>query len=259
MSISSIQNAAPELGVVLGSGLGSVAESLGIEFTLPYDSIPGLPASKVVGHAGRFVLSRVNGAPVLIAQGRSHLYEGHSAKDVTAHVRFMHSMGVKTVLLTNAAGAINSTFAVGDLMLITDHINLSGTTPLLGGPHFHDMTEVYDRHLRDRVHILAQAKGLTLHQGVYASLLGPQYETPAEIRMLRTIGADAVGMSTVLEAIQARALKMNVLGISTLTNWAAGLSDQKLDHNEVIEIGKRASAALATIISGLASAPEARP
>jgi purine-nucleoside phosphorylase len=251
--VESIREAAPTLGIVLGSGLGSVADGLGIQAVISYADIPGLPASRVKGHAGRFVLSQVAGTSVLIAQGRSHLYEGHSAKDVTAHIRFMHEMGVKTVLLTNAAGAIRADLAVGDLMLITDHINLSGTTPLLGGAHFHDMTEVYCKQLRANLASQAVQHGIRLHQGVYASLLGPQYETPAEIRMLRAIGADAVGMSTVLEAIQARALDMKVVGISTLTNWAAGLSHSALDHQEVIEIGQKASGQLTTLIQGLAA------
>ena len=251
MSLEVIQSARPALGIVLGSGLGSVAEALGIEAVLAYSDVPGLPVSKVPGHAGRFVLARPGGVPVIIAQGRSHLYEGLSAKEVTAHVRFFHEIGVRTVMLTNAAGAINSTFAVGEMMLITDHINLTGTTPLLGGPHFHDMTEVYSAALREKLVQIAHENGIPLHQGVYASLLGPQYETPAEIRMLRTIGADAVGMSTVLEAIQARALKMEVIGLSTLTNWAAGLSTATLDHHEVMETGRSVANQLATLIKGL--------
>lgn len=251
MSLVVIQSARPALGIVLGSGLGSVAEALEIEAVLAYSDVPGLPVSKVPGHAGRFVLARPGGVPVVIAQGRSHLYEGLSAKEVTAQVRFFHEIGVKTVMLTNAAGAINSTFAVGEMMLITDHINLTGTTPLLGGPHFHDMTEVYSAAKRSRVKDIAAANQIPLHEGVYASLLGPQYETPAEIRMLRTIGADAVGMSTVLEAIQARALKMEVIGLSTLTNWAAGLSTATLDHHEVMETGRSVANQLTTLIKGL--------
>jgi purine-nucleoside phosphorylase len=210
--------------------------------------MPGLSASTVPGHAGRFVLSRISGKAVLIAQGRRHLYEGLTAHEVTAGIRLMHELGVKRVVLTNAAGAIKDSMAVGELMLITDHLNLQGTTPLLGGPHFHDMSEVYSVAWRDRFLQAAAALPMPLHQGVYAALLGPQYETPAEIRMLHTLGADAVGMSTVPEAIQARALGMEVAGISMLTNWAAGLKPQTLDHSEVVAVGKEAAVSLAALL-----------
>ncbi len=251
MTLEAIQTAAPRLGIVLGSGLGSVVEALGIEGEVPYSAVPGLHASTVPGHAGRFALTRPLGIPVLVAQGRSHLYEGLSAAQVTAQVRVMHSLGVRTLLLTNAAGAVNASFAVGGLMLISDHLNLTGTTPLLGGPHFKDMTEVYTGRVRHILRGTAQQEGIELFEGVYASLLGPQYETPAEIRMLRTLGADAVGMSTVLEAIQARALDMEVAGISTLTNWAAGMSGEALSHTEVIEIGRSAAGRIAKLVRGL--------
>ncbi|MFO1438058.1 MAG: purine-nucleoside phosphorylase [Verrucomicrobiaceae bacterium] len=246
--LRAIQEARPETAIVLGSGLGAVAEAFGIECEVPYDQVPGLSASTVPGHAGRFVLGRQNGSPILLAQGRRHLYEGLSAHEVTASIRFMHEIGVRRVVLTNAAGAIHDSFQVGGLMLITDHLNLQGTTPLLGGPHFHDMSEVYSLTLRERMLTAARGLSLTLHQGVYAALLGPQYETPAEIRMLRTLGADAVGMSTVPEAIQARALGMEVAGISMLTNWAAGLKPQTLHHAEVVEVGKAASSDLAKLL-----------
>ena len=248
MSLSRIQQACPETAIVLGSGLGGVADSLGIEAEVPYADIPGLSASTVPGHAGRFVLSRVNGKPVLIAQGRRHLYEGLSAHEVTAGIRFMHTLGVRRIILTNAAGAIKESMAVGDLMLLTDHLNLLGTTPLLGGPHFHDMSEVYSAAWRAQFLQTAAQLGLPLHQGVYAATLGPQYETPAEIRMMSTLGADAVGMSTVPEAIQARALGMQVAGISMLTNWAAGLKAQTLHHAEVVSVGQAASANLAALV-----------
>ncbi len=246
--LRAIQEARPETAIVLGSGLGAVAEAFGIECEVPYDQVPGLSASTVPGHAGRFVLGRQNGSSILLAQGRRHLYEGLSAHEVTASIRFMHEIGVRRVVLTNAAGAIHDSFHVGGLMLITDHLNLQGTTPLLGGPHFHDMSEVYSLTLRERMLTAARGLSLTLHQGVYAALLGPQYETPAEIRMLRTLGADAVGMSTVPEAIQARALGMEVAGISMLTNWAAGLKPQTLHHAEVVEVGKAASSDLAKLL-----------
>lgn len=248
MSLDLLQDARPETAIVLGSGLGSVADSLGIEAEVPYADIPGLSASTVPGHAGRFVLSQVNGKPTLIAQGRRHLYEGLSAHEVTAGIRWMHTLGVRRIILTNAAGAIRESMAVGDLMLLTDHLNLLGTTPLLGGPHFHDMSEVYSATWRAEFLQAAARLGLPLHQGVYAATLGPQYETPAEIRMMRTLGADAVGMSTVPEAIQARALGMQVAGISMLTNWAAGLKAQTLHHAEVVSVGQAASANLAALL-----------
>jgi purine-nucleoside phosphorylase len=246
--LATFQNARPETAIILGSGLGSVAEAFGIEAEVSYADVPGLSASTVPGHAGRFVLGRHQGKPILLAQGRRHLYEGLTAWEVTASIRFMHELGVKRVIFTNAAGAIRDSFHVGGLMLITDHLNLQGTTPLLGGPHFHDMSEVYSLTLREKLLAAATALGLTLHQGVYAALLGPQYETPAEIRMLRTLGADAVGMSTVPEAIQARALGMEVAGLSMLTNWAAGLKSQTLHHAEVVEVGQAASHDLARLL-----------
>lgn len=248
MSLAILQAARPETAIVLGSGLGSVVDDFGMEAEVAFADVPGLSASTVPGHAGRFVLSRISGKPVLIAQGRRHLYEGLSAHEITAGIRFMHGIGVKRVVLTNAAGAIKDSMAVGELMLITDHLNLQGTTPLLGGPHFHDMSEVYSAAWRARFLTAASQLQMPLHEGVYAALLGPQYETPAEIRMLRTIGADAVGMSTVPEAIEARALGMEVAGISMLTNWAAGLKPQTLDHSEVVAVGRQASVQLAALL-----------
>jgi len=227
-----------------------------MEAEVSYGEVPGLHASTVPGHAGRFVLVKPNGVPVLIAQGRSHLYEGLTAAQVTAQVRVMHGLGVRTLLLSNAAGAINKSFCVGELMLLSDHLNLTGTSPLLGGPNFKDMTEVYSKHLRATLHRIAKVEGIPLHEGVYAGLLGPQYETPAEIRMLRTLGADAVGMSTVLEAIQANALGMEVVGVSTLTNWAAGLGDGALSHEEVMATGKSVIGQMTALVGGLALSKE---
>ena len=252
MSLSQLKSASPRFGVILGSGLGSVAEALGIETAVSYGDVPGLHASTVPGHAGRFVLSRVEGLPLVIAQGRSHLYEGLTAHQVTAQVRFLHEIGVRTLLLTNAAGAINPSFEVGHLMMLSDHLNLTGTSPLLGGPNFRDMTEVYSLRLREAMRFIAAENTMPLHEGVYAGLLRPQYETPAEIRMLRSLGADAVGMSTVLEAIQARALGMEVAGVSTLTNWAAGLGGSTLNHHEVMDVGRSAAGHLEILIRGLA-------
>lgn len=246
--LEDLKNARPDTAIVLGSGLGSVAEVFGIESEVAYADVPGLSASTVPGHAGRFVIGRHEGRAILIAQGRRHLYEGLSAHEITASIRFMHDLGVKRLVLTNAAGAIHDSLHVGSLMLITDHLNLQGTTPLLGGPHFHDMSEVYSHTWREKFMTAARIDGIKLHSGVYAALLGPQYETPAEVRMLRTLGADAVGMSTVPEAIQARALGMEVAGISILTNWAAGLHAQTLHHAEVVEVGEAASADLAKLL-----------
>jgi purine-nucleoside phosphorylase len=248
MSLFLIKKTCPETAVILGSGLSGVVDAFGVEAEVSFAEVPGLSASTVPGHIGRFVLVRVADTPVLFAQGRRHLYEGLSAFEVTASIRFMHHLGIRRVVLTNAAGAIKASMAVGELMLISDHLNLQGTTPLLGGAHFHDMSEVYSSSWRQRFHQTAKDLQLPLHEGVYAALLGPQYETPAEIRMLRTLGADAVGMSTVPEAIQARALGMEVAGISMLTNWAAGLKPQKLDHTEVVTVGRQASFGLATLL-----------
>ena len=252
MSIEVFRKAQPRLGVVLGSGLGVVAEGLGIEHSVPFAEIPGLKASTVPGHAGRLLLCRPGGVPVLVAQGRSHLYEGLNAQQVTASVRLLHDLGVRTLLLTNAAGCINQAFAPGRLMLISDHLNLTGTSPLIGGPNFKDMTEVYSLRLRRLLQEAAQAAGITLHSGVYAGLVGPQYETPAEITMLGRLGADAVGMSTVLEAVQAHALGMEVVGLSSLTNWAAGLSQGLVSHEEVMAAGKELAGQVGALIRALA-------
>jgi len=251
MSLSLIAAASPQTAIVLGSGLGAVAEAFGVETAVAYADVPGMGAATVPGHAGRFVLARWQGRPLLIAQGRRHCYEGISAHEAAAGVRLMHTLGVRRVVLTNAAGAINRAFSVGGLMIITDHLNLLGASPLTGGPHFHDMSAVYDGAWRQRFLKAAQEQGITLHQGVYAAVPGPQYETPAEVRMLAVMGADAVGMSTVPEAIQARALGMEVAGISLLTNWAAGLAPQTLDHAEVVSVGKAASTPLATLLKAV--------
>ncbi|HVE15436.1 MAG TPA: purine-nucleoside phosphorylase [Chthoniobacterales bacterium] len=234
--------------IVLGSGLNSFADALEIEATIPYDTIPGLPASNVPGHAGAFALARVNGHPLLLARGRVHLYEGWTAREVTTSVRLFHRLGIHRVILTNAAGTLNASFPPGQWMMLSDHLNLTTTTPLLGGPNFIDLTEAYSRKLREIFRSAATEAGIPLHEGVYASLLGPQYETPAEVRMLRTLGADAVGMSTVLETIQARALGLEVAAFSCLTNWAAGISGENLSHEEVTDTGRGAAGALIEIL-----------
>jgi purine-nucleoside phosphorylase len=190
---------------------------------------------------------------VLVAQGRVHLYEGRTAEEVTGAVRFMEALGVRKLVLTNAAGTLRAEFAPGTWMMLNDHLNLTGTSPLLGGPNFVDMSAIYTPALRAHFAHVASAEGVTLHEGVYAGMLGPQYETPAEVRMLRILGADAVGMSTVLEAIQTRALGMEVVAFSCLTNWAAGMTGEALTHGEVLETGKRAATELVRLLKrGLA-------
>ncbi len=239
----------PQWGLVLGSGLGSFVEQMEIVATVPYAEIEGLPCSRVSGHVGRFVFAKIGGVLALVAQGRVHLYEGGTGADVAAHVRWMAARGVQRLVLTNAAGTCNPAFAPGSWMMLGDHLNLTGTSPFLGGPHFHDMSEVYSRLLRSHFQKTAHTLGMTLHEGVYAGLLGPQYETPAEVRMLRTLGADAVGMSTVLEALQARALGLEVAGFSCLTNWAAGLHPGTLGHEEVLATGQQAAGELARLLA----------
>ncbi len=209
--------------------------------SIPYSEFVELPKPSVPGHTGRFVMGHLGEARVIFAQGRVHLYEGHSAHQITAGVRVLASAGIKHLILTNAAGVANESFSPGTWMMIEDHINLTGTTPLLGTAHFLDLTEVYSRQWRAGFRRAATAENIALHEGVYASLLGPQYETPAEVRMLRSLGADAVGMSTVLETIQARALGLEVAGFSCLTNWAAGIGGEPLSHQEVLEAGKNAA------------------
>ena len=243
-----LQECGAETAIVLGSGLGGFAESLPHDFSVEYGAIEGLPASGVPGHAGRFVVTKVAGRPLLVAQGRVHLYEGWSAHDVVKNIQLMHAIGIKKLLLTNAAGTLNKSFEPGSWMMLSDHINLLGASPLRGGPNFIDMSEVYSLRLRRLFHEAAKASRLTLHEGVYAAMPGPQFETPAEIRMLQAIGADAVGMSTVPEAIQARALGMEVAGFSCLTNWAAGLSPTLLSHEDVNAVGRQAAGQMTELL-----------
>jgi len=243
-----LKNCEAKLAIVLGSGLGPFAESLEQDLVLPYGDVPGLPVSTVPGHAGRFLVVKLAGHPLLIAQGRVHLYEGWEAGEVTRAMRLMQHIGVEKLVLTNAAGTVNPDFPPGDWMMLSDHINLTGQTPLHGGPNFFDMSEVYSKKLRGIFQSHAALLGIPLHEGVYAAMPGPQYETPAEIRMLRTIGADAVGMSTVPEAIQARALGLPVAAFSCLTNWGAGLSEDFLNHEEVSEAGRKAADTLVRLL-----------
>ena len=230
-----------DVAIVLGSGLNSLVADANAGNTVSYSLFAELPRLSVPGHVGQFVLGQIAGVRVIFAQGRIHLYEGRSPKEVTAIVRLLAEAGIKILILTNAAGSLNASFAPGQWMMIGDHINLTGTSALVGAPQFIDMTETYSRRIRLLFARAAASVRLPLWEGVYAGLLGPQYETPAEVRMLRTLGADAVGMSTVLEAIQARALGLEIAGFSCLTNFAAGISPTKLSHEEVLETGRAAS------------------
>lgn len=234
-------------GIVLGSGLGPLADAVEVEREVPFADA-GLPASSVPGHAGKFVFGKLAGTPVVLMKGRVHLYEGHSARDVTAGIRWMADQGITRLILTNAAGTLNPDFAPGTWMMLSDHLNLTGDSPLVGAD-FIDMSVAYDADWRASFRAAAASSGMALHEGVYAGLRGPQYETPAEIRMLRTLGADAVGMSTVLETIQARSLKLPVAAFSCLTNWAAGITAAHLDHHEVLETGKQAAAAMISLLT----------
>ena len=249
-----------EIAVVLGSGLGDYVEALEEARMVPYGEIPGFPPSTVAGHAGELWVGNLHGKRVLMMRGRFHSYEGHSLNDVVLPVRAMARMGVKTLILTNAAGAVNTAFAPGDLMLITDSINFSGKNPLTGpnidelGPRFPDMSRAYDRRLRAIAGEVAAQSGIPLREGVYAWFNGPTYETPAEIRMARVLGADAVGMSTVPETIAAVHAGMQVLGISCLTNMAAGILDAPLSHQEVMETGERVRGTFRTLVDGVIAA-----
>jgi purine-nucleoside phosphorylase len=235
----------PRLAVVLGSGLGAFADTLENQSLIPYQAIPGWPRSTAAGHAGKLVVGTVDGTPVVALAGRVHLYEGYTAQQVVYGLRTLDMFGIESVILTNAAGGVNPAYGPGQLVLISDHINLLGQNPLTGpnddslGPRFPDMTEGYSKRYRQIAREAGSEIGLDLQAGVYAAVPGPSYETPAEIRYLRTIGADLVGMSTALETIAANHMGMKVLGISCVTNYAAGVTDQKLDHKEVLEVGER--------------------
>lgn len=235
----------PTVAVVLGSGLGAFAESLGEATNIPYGDIPHFPSSSVVGHKAALFAGTFKGAAVFAMAGRVHAYEGYPASEVVFPVRVLATLGVRQLVLTNAAGAINTAFKPGELMILADHINLTGLNPLAGpelaelGPRFTDLSEAYDPKLATICEQAGRRIGLNMRKGVYAGLLGPSFETPAEIRMLRTLGADVVGMSTVLETIAANQMRVSVLGISCVTNMAAGILPQKLHHQEVMETGNR--------------------
>jgi purine-nucleoside phosphorylase len=235
------------VGVVLGSGLGGFADSLDNRRETKYADIPGWPVSSVVGHAGKLIEGQAGGADVIVLAGRAHLYEGFTAEQVTFGIRELAKRGVTSVILTNAAGGINLSYKAGELVLISDHINLQGTNPLHGA-EFIDMSEAYSAAHRAIAHEAGQRLGLQLKEGVYAGLRGPSFETPAEIRYLRTIGADLVGMSTVMECIAANHAGMQVLGISCVTNMAAGVLPQRLTHAEVLETGERVKGTLTSLL-----------
>ena len=244
----------PQIGLVLGSGLGDFADTLEESIRIPYAEIPNFPLPTIPGHSGALVFGKVCGKTVVVLQGRIHYYEGLSMQEITLPIRVAAALGVKTLVLTNACGGVNLSFSPGDLMLISDHINLSGGNPLIGpnldafGPRFPDMSDLYTASLRAAIKEKAAAAGIPLQEGVYAMYSGPNYETPAEIRMFRTLGADTVGMSTVPEALVAGHSGLQVVGISCITNMAAGVLPVKLSHAEVTETANRVSAKFRKLI-----------
>ncbi|MBA2373608.1 MAG: purine-nucleoside phosphorylase [Chloroflexi bacterium] len=244
----------PAIGIVLGSGLGGLADDVEDPVAIPFADLPGWPAATAPGHAGRLLLGRLGGTPVVMLQGRFHLYEGNDPGLVVQPVLLFRRLGARVVILTNAAGGVNPAYGPGTLMVIADHLNLTGRTPLLGsnadtmGERFQDLVDAWDVDLRAGLNAAAAAEGVPLEEGVYAGLLGPQYETPAEVRMLRALGADAVGMSTVLECIAARWAGLRVCGVSLVTNAGAGYTGQPLTHEEVLASGAEAGPRLARVI-----------
>jgi|SRR5579872_1787439 len=247
----------PRVGLVLGSGLGAFADSLSDAAAVPYTEIPSFPKSTAIGHAGRMVVGNAGEVAVAAMQGRVHQYEGYTAQEVTFPIRVFARMGIRSVILTNAAGGINLGYSQGALVLIRDHINLQGTNPLVGPNHdrfgvrFPDMTHAYSRAFRKIAQEEAAKINFTLYEGVYAAMLGPSYETPAEIEYLRRIGADLVGMSTVAEVVAARHMGLNVLAISCVTNMAAGILDQPLSHAEVMETGERVKSTFEALLRAI--------
>lgn len=247
----------PTIGLILGSGLGVLADEIVNPVKLSYDKVPHFPVSTVEGHAGQFVFGELQNKQVVAMQGRFHFYEGYSIQDVTFPVRVMKELGVEILVVTNAAGGVNELYKAGDLMLISDHINFTGTSPLIGkndnhfGPRFPDMSDAYQLSLRETARKIASQLNIPIQEGVYAGFSGPTYETPAEIRMMRTLGADAVGMSTVPEVIIANHAGMRVLGISCITNMAAGILDQPLSHEEVIETTDQVRSTFLTYVKAI--------
>ena len=249
-----IKDFQPEIGIILGSGLGDFAD--GFEsIIIPYNDIPGFEKSNVQGHKGQLVFAQINGKKVVMMQGRYHFYEGYSMQTVTFPVKVMKKLGVKTLIITNAAGAVTPEFNPGDLMLITDHINFMGTNPLIGkndetlGTRFPDMSEVYSKELIQKAETIAQKLNINYQKGVYAATTGPSYETPSEVKMFRMLGANAVGMSTAPEAIVANYCGLKVLGISCLTNYAAGVNETPLNHQEVIDTANRVKESFKNLLS----------
>lgn len=249
-----IQDFQPEIGIILGSGLGDFADEFE-SIIIPYNDIPGFEKSNVQGHKGQLVFAQINGKKVVMMQGRYHFYEGYSMQTVTFPVKVMKKLGVKTLIITNAAGAVTPKFTPGDLMLITDHINFMGTNPLIGkndetlGTRFPDMSEVYSKELILKAEAIAQKLNINYQKGVYAATTGPSYETPSEVKMFRMLGANAVGMSTAPEAIVANYCGLKILGISCLTNYAAGVSETPLNHQEVIDTANRVKESFKNLLS----------
>lgn len=249
----------PRVGIILGSGLGDVLSSVGVEVAIPYAEIPNARVSTVVGHSGRLVFARAGDIPIVVMQGRVHYYEGFSMDEVLFLPRLIGRMGIKTAIVTNAAGGVNEKFKQGDLMLIADHINVSGVNPLRGpntdelGPRFPDMSVAYPRKLRELARAAGREVGLALQEGVYCWLSGPTYETPAETRMIRTLGADATGMSTVPEVVAFAHMSIPVLGISVITNMAPGILPQPVEHAEVLETTKRVEKEFGRLILAILS------
>lgn len=247
----------PEIGLILGSGLGAIGDQIEDAEYYPYDEIPHFPVSTVEGHAGRLVIGNLEGKKVIAMQGRFHFYEGYSMQEVTFPVRVMKLLGIKTLIVTNAAGAVNREYGPGDLMLIHDHLNLSATNPLIGknldafGTRFPDMSNAYDKDLRKKVKEIAKSLNIHLQEGVYACMSGPTYEIPAEIRMLKVLGADAVGMSTAPEVIVANHSGLKVIGVSCMTNMVAGILDQPLDHSDVMETSEKAREKFITLMKNV--------
>jgi purine-nucleoside phosphorylase len=255
--IQSKLQTAPELGLILGSGLGMVADLVENPIVIPYKDIPHFPVSTVEGHAGELVIGQLEGKTVIVMKGRFHLYEGYGVQQVAFPVRVMRKLGVRQLIVTNASGGVNTDFRPGDLMLISDHLNFQFTNPLIGpntdefGVRFPDMSEAYSKRMRAIARQVAAEQKVALQEGVYLGLLGPSYETPAEIRMIRTLGGDAVGMSTVAETITARHAGIEVLGISCISNMAAGILDQPLSHQEVIDTTERVKETFLKLILGI--------
>lgn len=257
--IKSFTDLKPKIGLVLGSGLGSIVDEMIDVTQFSFEDIPHFVKPTTEGHSGKVVIGKLNGVLVIALSGRYHFYEGYALDVVTFPIRVMHLLGVKTIILTNACGAINKSFNPGDLMVINDHLNLVSNNPLIGknidefGPRFPDSSEIYTKSLRTIAHQEANKLGFSLRDGVYAWWTGPSYETPAEIKMIRILGADAVGMSTVPEALVASHMSMSVLGISCLTNMASGILDQKLSHQEVLEVAAEVNDKFRSLIKGIIS------